>query len=450
MIWTGALTVAAALAAAWLGFAPIPKLSVRGKPPPTRPMIASWSEFSPRTLARAKKLDRLILLSLTARWSSQGRLMDGTAYADPQTALVLEKSLVAVRVDADERPDLALRYLGKGWPTTALLLPTGEVLADGTYMDGPTLRRWVETIGGRFRSRRAGVYDAQAQAQALRERKSSPAGDPAQELDRARRALVDTWSGPVVFARFDRLLALTRLRAAWAAPVARRGKLEALKLQDADGGFFRTSNDHEKRLGDQADALLFLSAAEPAAAARLRAFISKRLALPAGGYRASVWPEGRDERVFCDESARMAAAIISDPSASKAQRDHARLTIERLSALRSRPKDLLGDRLGAIEGLLAARRSRHAEASARALESLLLDEEGQAFYDRPKTGELAPGLDRIRFAGLNARARRVYAAAGLRRRAELLDQWLWEHPEGLDAADLAELAEAATSRTFSR
>jgi hypothetical protein len=432
MIWTGALTVVAALAAAWLGFAPIPKLSVRGKPPAPGPMIAAWNEFSPETLGRARKLDRLVLLSLTARWSSQGRLMDGTAFADPKVALLLEKSLVAVRVDADARPDLALRYLGKGWPTTALLLPTGEILSDGTYMDATTLLRWVETIGARFRSRRSGVYDAASQA-AARRKENKSAGDPAQALARARAALESTWAGPVVFPRFDRLLARPSL-----APL---GLKAALALQDADGGFFRDSVDREKRLGDQADALRFLSVAEPAAAARLRAFVSARLALPSGGYRASVWPEGRDDRVFCDESARMAAAFLSDPRASDAQREHALRTIERLSALRTRPQDLLGDRLGRIEALLAAGRPRRAVAAAEALEGALLDEAGEAFYDRPRRGELSEGLDRIRFAGLNARARRLYLALGLKRRAQALERWLWEHPEGLDAADLAELAE---------
>ena len=115
---------------------------------------------------------------------------------------------------------------------------------------------------------------------------------------------------------------------------------------------------------------------------------------------------------------------------------------------------LLGDQLGLIEGLLAAGKIREALGLAGAVERALLDEKGQAFYDRPAMMELSEALDRIRVGALNARAQRDWhslaRAAGLetaqgralKARAEAIGDWLWAHPEGLDAGDLAELAEA--------
>ena len=46
-----------------------------------------------------------------------------------------------VRVDADRRPDVNERYNLEGWPTTALLTPSGEMLTGTTYLPPNGLRR---------------------------------------------------------------------------------------------------------------------------------------------------------------------------------------------------------------------------------------------------------------------------------------------------------------------
>ena len=70
MIVTGAMIAASALAGAWIGFAPgklLPSIRLRPADPgaplqPRRPMLVQWAEFSPQTLARAQKEDRLVFL----------------------------------------------------------------------------------------------------------------------------------------------------------------------------------------------------------------------------------------------------------------------------------------------------------------------------------------------------------------------------------------------------
>lgn len=474
MIWTGAMIAGAALAAAWIGFAPdrlMPRLG-SGAPawtePPAAKMAVRWREFGSEAFAEARKLDRPILLSLSARWARPSRVMDAGAYSDERVGRLLEKEYVAVRIDADLRPDLTLRYLGSGWPTTALLLPTGEVLSDGTFMDADTLLNWVGAIGAKFRTRRADIFEAAAAAAKERaQRKPRPAGDPRKALEGARDVLAGTWAGPAVFPRFDRLLALTRLKADWAPALARAGTSAALSLQDPDGGLRRAqapdgSPAPERRLGEQADALRFLAAADPKAAARLRRFVKTTLALPGAGYKAAVWPGGEDARSYCDESVRMAAAVLEDPESDDAEGQHALATIElfweqALGGLTRRgvgagPVGLLGDQLGLLEAIGVAHKytgskvyRERGERLAKTIEATLLDEKKQAFYDRLPAAELPEGLDRVRFAGLNARARRVFLARGDKARAKTLADWLWAHPQGLDAGDLAELAEERLS-----
>lgn len=460
MIVTGALIAGSALAAAWLGFAPswlVPRFRLGAAGPTPNPeaklapMAVRWRPFG------ARRDDRLTLLNLAAAWSAPSRVMDGTAYADPEVAKLLDERFVAVRVDADERPDLALRYLGQGWPTTALLLPSGEVLADGTFMDAALLKQWATEIAQKYEEKRADVLASQEQAR--RQRAQAAEGAPLSReaaYARAARALVSTWAGPTVFPRFDRLGALASVKASWAAPLEKQGLAAALALQDGDGGFLRDRGpaptaDTEKRLGDQADALAYLAKAQPGAAARLRGFVDARLALPGGGYRSAVWKGGQDERAFCDESARMAAAMLGDPAATPAEKRHARRTIAafwsgRVKGLARRGlkdgvRGLLGDQLGLLEGLIAAGRAAEARALEGAIERELLAADGRAFYDRPERRELFGDLDRIPFGGLNARARRDLTTLGMAERAQAVKGWLWSHADGLDAGELALLAQ---------
>ena len=478
MIWTGGMTVFSALAAAWVGFAPGRLLpSIGGskaptaalEPGPLAKMAVDWRPFSAQALAEARKLDRLVLLSVWARWSQPCRLMDGHAYADPVLANLLFRDFIAARVDADERPDLRLRYLGLGWPTTALVLPTGQVLDSQTYMTAPMLTRWAQTLSARYKERREGVREASDRA--LRAQPPAAARDPRRALALARLSLGSTWAdGSALFPRFDRLLSLKRLRAGWAPALAGVGRKEALALEDAkSGGFFRDRREGgvfetEKLLGDQADALAALAEHEPQAAARLRDFVDKELTDPAGGYASAVGFDGAvDPRLFCDENGRMAAAVLSDAGATAAQKAAARKAVDRFWAGRRgglaarRPggeiAGLLGDQLGLLEGLLAAGRTADALALAESVERALLDEKGEAFYDRPGMGELEGPLDRIRVPSLNARARRDWLSLsraagadsargrGLKARADKLGDWLWSHADGLDAGDAAELAE---------
>ena len=87
-----------------------------------------WYEWEQEAFDRAQAEDKLILLDLTAVWCHACHVMDQTTYADPQVLALLQSNFIAVRVDTDQRPDLETRYRTGGWPTTSLLLPTGEIL----------------------------------------------------------------------------------------------------------------------------------------------------------------------------------------------------------------------------------------------------------------------------------------------------------------------------------
>ena len=70
-----------------------------------------------------------ILLSLVTAWSDECATMDRTTYAHPEVVSLIDERFVAVRVDADRRPDINERYNLGGWPTTVFLTERGDTLS---------------------------------------------------------------------------------------------------------------------------------------------------------------------------------------------------------------------------------------------------------------------------------------------------------------------------------
>ena len=94
-----------------------------------------WHQWGQEAFDRAQAEDKLILLDLTAVWCHACHVMDQTTYADPKVLALLQANFIPVRVDTDQRPDLESRYRTGGWPTTSLLLPTGEIIFQANSLE---------------------------------------------------------------------------------------------------------------------------------------------------------------------------------------------------------------------------------------------------------------------------------------------------------------------------
>ena len=99
----------------------------------TAPAIA-WLPWSADAFARAARESKPVLLSITAAWCQACHEMDRTTYADPEVVALVRDRFVAVRVDTDRRPDINERYNLGGWPTTAFLTSSGDVIAGSTFL----------------------------------------------------------------------------------------------------------------------------------------------------------------------------------------------------------------------------------------------------------------------------------------------------------------------------
>ncbi|WP_372057514.1 thioredoxin domain-containing protein [Tistrella bauzanensis] len=100
-----------------------------------------WQPWGPEAFARARADNRPILLSIGYAACHWCHVMAHESFEKPETAAVMNRLFVNVKVDREERPDVdevymaALQALGQpgGWPLTMFLTPDGAPFWGGTY-----------------------------------------------------------------------------------------------------------------------------------------------------------------------------------------------------------------------------------------------------------------------------------------------------------------------------
>ena len=122
-----------------------------------------WAAWGAEAFERAQAEDKLILLDLTAVWCHACHVMDETTYVDPVVAKLLNADFIPVRVETDQRPDIAARYKHGGWPTTSVLLPSGEILFQANAMPPDALLEVLRTSDAFYRDNKRDMTERVAQ-----------------------------------------------------------------------------------------------------------------------------------------------------------------------------------------------------------------------------------------------------------------------------------------------
>lgn len=127
-----------------------------------------WYPWGPEALARARELDRPILLSVGYSACHWCHVMERESFEDPDTAAFMNEHFVSVKVDREERPDVDALYMEAvqamsghgGWPMTVFCDPDGVPFYGGTYFppdEGrgmPSFRMVMEAVLEAFEGRR--------------------------------------------------------------------------------------------------------------------------------------------------------------------------------------------------------------------------------------------------------------------------------------------------------
>jgi uncharacterized protein YyaL (SSP411 family) len=129
-----------------------------------------WRPWGPEALAEAAATNRPILLSIGYAACHWCHVMAHESFEDPDTAALMNRHFVPIKVDREERPDIdqlymnALHALGEqgGWPLTMFAAPDGSPFWGGTYF--PPEPRWGRPS---FRQVLAGIAKAWANGDEL-------------------------------------------------------------------------------------------------------------------------------------------------------------------------------------------------------------------------------------------------------------------------------------------
>src|SRR5438270_13185575 len=83
--------------------------------------------------------------------------MDETTYSHPSVIDLINREYVPVRVDNDVRPDINQRYNMGGWPTTAFLTASGDILTGATYLPPDQMAGALVRIADYYRGSQAEI-----------------------------------------------------------------------------------------------------------------------------------------------------------------------------------------------------------------------------------------------------------------------------------------------------
>ncbi|TDP61434.1 thioredoxin domain-containing protein [Flavobacterium dankookense] len=100
-----------------------------------------WKAWNEKTLAEAKKENKLIIISIGYSACHWCHVMEHESFEDEDVATVMNSSFVNIKIDREERPDIDAIYMKAvqmmtghgGWPMNVVTLPDGRPIWGGTY-----------------------------------------------------------------------------------------------------------------------------------------------------------------------------------------------------------------------------------------------------------------------------------------------------------------------------
>lgn len=111
-----------------------------------------WYPWGDAALAKAKKEDKLIIISVGYAACHWCHVMEHESFEDTTVSNIMNEHFVSIKVDREERPDVDDVYMtacqlaskgGCGWPLNAFALPDGRPVWAGTYFPK---ENWMEIL----------------------------------------------------------------------------------------------------------------------------------------------------------------------------------------------------------------------------------------------------------------------------------------------------------------
>ncbi len=111
----------------------------------------NWHAWNPETLAKAKKENKLILISVGYAACHWCHVMEHESFENDSVAKIMNDNFINIKIDREERPDIDQIYMtavqlmtkSGGWPLNCVALPDGRPFWGGTYFPKD---QWTSTL----------------------------------------------------------------------------------------------------------------------------------------------------------------------------------------------------------------------------------------------------------------------------------------------------------------
>ncbi len=157
-----------------------------------------WYPWGEEAFERARSEDRPVLLSIGYSACHWCHVMAHESFEDEDTARLMNRHFINVKVDREERPDVDSLYMTAvqtmtghgGWPMTVFLTPDGEPFYGGTYFPPeprhglPSFQDLLRGIEEAYRERRGEVEGSATRLRSALE-ESTRLTAPREQLDAA-------------------------------------------------------------------------------------------------------------------------------------------------------------------------------------------------------------------------------------------------------------------------
>jgi len=124
-----------------------------------------WWPWCEEAFEEARRRDVPVLLSVGYAACHWCHVMAHQSFEDPSVAAVVNESVVAIKVDREERPDIDAVYMSAtqamtgqgGWPMTVFMTPEGEPFYCGTYFPQAQFIQLVNSVAEAWRKNKAKI-----------------------------------------------------------------------------------------------------------------------------------------------------------------------------------------------------------------------------------------------------------------------------------------------------
>ncbi len=126
-----------------------------------------WHPWGDAALEKAKLENKLMLISIGYSACHWCHVMERESFEDEETALIMNRDFICIKVDREERPDVDQVYMQAvqlitgqgGWPLNCFALPDGRPVYGGTYFRNEHWKDVLKTLATLYRDETEKVVD---------------------------------------------------------------------------------------------------------------------------------------------------------------------------------------------------------------------------------------------------------------------------------------------------